>query len=68
MPAHPLAPELRPGPAADLGAELFAEEPYESVHIERVAEIGRRSVGCFTITSQQGGILCRVVERSVEHW
>ncbi|WP_206050622.1 TetR/AcrR family transcriptional regulator [Nocardioides speluncae] len=40
-----LSPDQRRGQLLDLGAELFADEPYEQVHIERVAEMAGVSRG-----------------------
>lgn len=40
-----LSPEQRRSQLLNLGSELFADEPYEDVHIERVAELAGVSRG-----------------------
>jgi AcrR family transcriptional regulator len=68
MPRTRLAPELRRDQLLDLGAELFAEEPYESVHIERVAEMAGVSRGLlYHYFPTKAAFFAALVERSVEH-
>lgn len=63
-----LAPELRREQLLDLGAELFAAEPYERVHIERVAEMAGVSRGLlYHYFPTKGAFFAALVERSVEH-
>lgn len=63
-----LAPELRRDQLLDLGAELFAEEPYESVHIERVAEMAGVSRGLlYHYFPTKAAFFAALIERSVEH-
>jgi AcrR family transcriptional regulator len=52
----------------DLGAELFAAEPYERVHIERVAEIAGVSRGLlYHYFPTKGAFFAALVERTVEN-
>jgi AcrR family transcriptional regulator len=68
MPRTRLPPELRRDQLLDLGAELFAEEPYESVHIERVAEMAGVSRGLlYHYFPTKAAFFAALVERSVEH-
>jgi len=68
MPRTRLAPELRRDQLLDLGAELFAEEPYECVHIERVAEMAGVSRGLlYHYFPTKAAFFAALVERSVEH-
>src|SRR5712671_4505308 len=63
-----LAPELRREQLLDLGAELFAAEPYERVHIERVAEIAGVSRGLlYHYFPTKGAFFAALVERTVEN-
>jgi len=63
-----LAPELRREQLLDLGAELFAAEPYERVHIERVAEMAGVSRGLlYHYFPTKGAFFAALVERSVDH-
>jgi AcrR family transcriptional regulator len=63
-----LAPELRRELLLDLGAELFAGEPYERVHIERVAELAGVSRGLlYHYFPTKAAFFAALVERSVEH-
>jgi AcrR family transcriptional regulator len=63
-----LAPELRRELLLDLGAELFAAEPYERVHIERVAEMAGVSRGLlYHYFPTKAAFFAALVERSVEH-
>jgi AcrR family transcriptional regulator len=63
-----LAPELRREQLLDLGAELFAAEPYERVHIERVAEMAGVSRGLlYHYFPTKRAFFAALVERSVQH-
>jgi AcrR family transcriptional regulator len=63
-----LAPQLRREQLLDLGAELFATEPYERVHIERVAEIAGVSRGLlYHYFPTKAAFFAALVERSVLH-
>jgi AcrR family transcriptional regulator len=63
-----LAPELRREQLLDLGAEMFAAEPYERVHIERVAEMAGVSRGLlYHYFPTKAAFFAALVERSVEH-
>ncbi|MDT5057056.1 MAG: hypothetical protein QOF66_5422 [Mycobacterium sp.] len=63
-----LAPELRREQLLDLGAELFAAEPYERVHIDRVAEIAGVSRGLlYHYFPTKGAFFAALVERTVEN-
>src|ERR1700730_16678326 len=63
-----LAPELRREQLLDLGAELFAAEPYERVHIERVAEMAGVSRGLlYHYFPTKGAFFAALVQRTVEH-
>jgi AcrR family transcriptional regulator len=63
-----LAPEQRRDQLLDLGAELFAAEPYERVHIERVAEMAGVSRGLlYHYFPTKAAFFAALVERSVEH-
>jgi AcrR family transcriptional regulator len=62
-----LAPELRRDQLLDLGAKLFAEEPYEQVHIERVAEMAGVSRGLlYHYFPSKAAFFAALVDRSVE--
>jgi AcrR family transcriptional regulator len=63
-----LAPELRREQLLDLGAELFAAEPYERVHIERVAEMAGVSRGLlYHYFPTKAAFFGALVARTVEH-
>jgi AcrR family transcriptional regulator len=63
-----LDPGLRREQLLDLGAELFAAEPYERVHIERVAELAGVSRGLlYHYFPTKGAFFAALVERTVEH-
>lgn len=68
MPRTRLAPEQRRDQLLDLGAELFAAEPYEQVHIERIAEMAGVSRGLlYHYFPTKAAFFAALVERSVEH-
>ncbi|MDT5196084.1 MAG: hypothetical protein QOH20_2838, partial [Mycobacterium sp.] len=60
-----LAPELRRAQLLDLGAELFAAEPYERVHIERVADMAGVSRGLlYHYFPTKAAFFAALIERS----
>ncbi len=63
-----LAPEFRREQLLDLGAELFAAEPYERVHIELLAEMAGVSRGLlYHYFPTKAAFFAALVERSTEH-
>jgi AcrR family transcriptional regulator len=63
-----LDPALRREQLLDLGAELFATQPYEQVHIERVAETAGVSRGLlYHYFPTKRAFFAALVERAVKH-
>jgi AcrR family transcriptional regulator len=63
-----LSPEQRREQLLDLGAELFATQPYEDVHIERVAELAGVSRGLlYHYFPNKRAFFAALLERAMAH-
>lgn len=68
MPRTRLTPELRREQLLDLGAELFAAQPYDRVHIEQVAETAGVSRGLlYHYFPNKAAFFAALVQRSVDN-